>query len=280
MCDALSLNEIEDRARRIKNLPLSDWGEQNLWRAFWRGEFEREEIFWASYRANAMLEDAENFRIIDGERVQVDSYPPPGNNIPDCERLGTGDDDPRLTFWSLLGEGIGLREIDFGNKEAYFRQASELVLTTLSIKAREFARCLMISPVGLIRWCSKTGRVVPEFIQSINSGVAIGHEEDNTILLASQKIDALRSLESPSKAHDLKIEAGKPSVNSLANAEHDCREWLKTLNPKTNMPKNRDEMKKSARTKFPGLSQKAFLRAWGSCAPEEWKRPGRKKKTP
>ena len=68
----------------------------------------------------------------------------------------------------------------------------------------------------------------------------------------------------------------KTTSISLVSAERKCERWLKSLHPVDDQPANRTELEKTACDMFSGLSKKAFLRAWGSCAPDQWKRAGRK----
>ncbi len=68
----------------------------------------------------------------------------------------------------------------------------------------------------------------------------------------------------------------KTTSISLVSAERKCERWLKSLHPVDDQPDNRTELEKTACDMFSGLSKKAFLRAWGSCAPDQWKRAGRK----
>ena len=65
---------------------------------------------------------------------------------------------------------------------------------------------------------------------------------------------------------------------SAARAEEACREWIEKLSIR---PANKQEafaQAQDAVKRIGSLSEKAFERAWEIAAPQEWRKPGRRKK--
>ncbi|QQN74167.1 hypothetical protein [Croceicoccus sp. YJ47] len=69
-----------------------------------------------------------------------------------------------------------------------------------------------------------------------------------------------------------------PRAQSIVGAESKCKDWLRTefTNELSNQRKKED-FRSDAQAKFPGLSHRGFLRAWGAVAPAAGRsKPGRK----
>lgn len=71
----------------------------------------------------------------------------------------------------------------------------------------------------------------------------------------------------------------KRAAWSSAHAERSCAAWMQTLVDNGCIPSSQDALWADAHERFPGLSNRGFLRIWTSCAPEKWKKPGRRRRT-